>query len=447
MNNKILFSPVGDSDPVRGGYDGGMLHIVRHFRPNKVYLYFTKKMSERENENNNVCERFIKNLNSNCEVVCVHTEIENAHHFDNFTNDFERIINRIFTDNPDCELLINPSSGTPQMKINLCLIAVTSKYRMMLVQVASPQKGSNRDLSHESDYSDESAEYNLDSLSESKNRCIVDPNIIGFKKAKLKSQISILIKSYDYRASIEVLKGNEDLFKADVLELLEHAQIRTSKNYEIARMSLKSKHEFLLNKLPPKLGPIYEYLLVMDIKRKQGEINDFVLRISPFLQELSKLYIEEANYNLLCSITEYSRFSIKKCSSSYPDLITHLNNEYAKSGGVREVEISVHIMLSILVYVISNKNLEENAKRKIIDGIDWFKTKVLKIRNDSAHSLIIMSEDDLKNSTGKDSYAIMNELFKFINYLFADKIKKANKDLYNMLNQKIIEYMEETVID
>ena len=27
---KILFSPAGDTDPVRGFYDGGILHTLRH---------------------------------------------------------------------------------------------------------------------------------------------------------------------------------------------------------------------------------------------------------------------------------------------------------------------------------------------------------------------------------------------------------------------------------
>ena len=30
---KILFTPAGDTDPVRGYHDGGMLHILRHYAP------------------------------------------------------------------------------------------------------------------------------------------------------------------------------------------------------------------------------------------------------------------------------------------------------------------------------------------------------------------------------------------------------------------------------
>lgn len=40
----ILFTCAGTTDPVRGGHDGGILHVVRHYRPEKVYLFLSKEM-------------------------------------------------------------------------------------------------------------------------------------------------------------------------------------------------------------------------------------------------------------------------------------------------------------------------------------------------------------------------------------------------------------------
>lgn len=42
----ILFTCAGTTDPVRGGHDGGILHIMRHYRPEKVYLFLSKEMVE-----------------------------------------------------------------------------------------------------------------------------------------------------------------------------------------------------------------------------------------------------------------------------------------------------------------------------------------------------------------------------------------------------------------
>ena len=40
---RVLFTPVGDTDPVRGYHDGGMLHILRHYAPVDRVLYFSRK--------------------------------------------------------------------------------------------------------------------------------------------------------------------------------------------------------------------------------------------------------------------------------------------------------------------------------------------------------------------------------------------------------------------
>lgn len=50
MGKTILFSPVGITDPVspKNCYDGSMLHICRHFKPDEVYLYLSSEMTEIE---------------------------------------------------------------------------------------------------------------------------------------------------------------------------------------------------------------------------------------------------------------------------------------------------------------------------------------------------------------------------------------------------------------
>ena len=45
---RILFTPAGDTDPVRGYRDGAILHILRHYEVDKVILFLTKEMEEKE---------------------------------------------------------------------------------------------------------------------------------------------------------------------------------------------------------------------------------------------------------------------------------------------------------------------------------------------------------------------------------------------------------------
>lgn len=46
MGKRILFSPVGGTDPIKYCSDGSMLHICRHYQPDEVVLYLSKEMTE-----------------------------------------------------------------------------------------------------------------------------------------------------------------------------------------------------------------------------------------------------------------------------------------------------------------------------------------------------------------------------------------------------------------
>ena len=43
---KVLFSPIGNSDPWSNDRDGAMLHIVRYYQPDIVVLFFTESIWE-----------------------------------------------------------------------------------------------------------------------------------------------------------------------------------------------------------------------------------------------------------------------------------------------------------------------------------------------------------------------------------------------------------------
>ena len=49
---KILFSPIGGSDPIRNYRDGSMLHICRNYLPDKVVLYLSGEMYQHHMQDN-----------------------------------------------------------------------------------------------------------------------------------------------------------------------------------------------------------------------------------------------------------------------------------------------------------------------------------------------------------------------------------------------------------
>ena len=44
MEKKILFSPVGNTDPIKYFSDGSMIHIARVYQPDVIYLYLSKEI-------------------------------------------------------------------------------------------------------------------------------------------------------------------------------------------------------------------------------------------------------------------------------------------------------------------------------------------------------------------------------------------------------------------
>ena len=50
----VLFSPIGTHDPLgvplnNVPSEGSMLHIIRHYKPEIVYLYITKELNKNDN--------------------------------------------------------------------------------------------------------------------------------------------------------------------------------------------------------------------------------------------------------------------------------------------------------------------------------------------------------------------------------------------------------------
>lgn len=44
----ILYTPAGDTDPIRDCYDGAMLHIIRTYWPEYVRIFLSAEMSAKE---------------------------------------------------------------------------------------------------------------------------------------------------------------------------------------------------------------------------------------------------------------------------------------------------------------------------------------------------------------------------------------------------------------
>lgn len=99
MSRTYLFSPIGNTDPIKYFYDGSMLHICRYYKPDVVYLYLSKEMMEYHKEDNRYVrsiELLGEKLNHTFEVhIIENDQMVNVQQYDVFYKEFRSIISDI----------------------------------------------------------------------------------------------------------------------------------------------------------------------------------------------------------------------------------------------------------------------------------------------------------------------------------------------------------------
>ena len=131
MNQVILFSPVGGTDPISATNfrDGSLLHICRVYRPSKIILYMSAEVLQNHRADN----RYIYCLDQLAQKqnriidyeIIERADLKEVQEFDYFYQDFRNIVERVFSEMDDSDMLIlNVSSGTPAMKSGLLVIMV-----------------------------------------------------------------------------------------------------------------------------------------------------------------------------------------------------------------------------------------------------------------------------------------------------------------------------------
>lgn len=139
---KILFSPLGGTDPISNFSDGSMLHICRVYKPDVVFLYLSKEMCEfhKKDDRYLYCIRKLSELiDHKFEVKLIERpELENVYEFDFFYKEFESLLREIHRQY-DGEILLNVSSGTPAMKNALNILSELMGIRLSPIQVVTPE--------------------------------------------------------------------------------------------------------------------------------------------------------------------------------------------------------------------------------------------------------------------------------------------------------------------
>lgn len=435
MNKKLLFSPIGGTDPIRYLRDGSMLHICRQYKPDIIYLYLSHEMLENHKKDDRYVksiELLGKKIEHNFEIhIIERDDLIAAQHYDTFYFNFKEEISIIENsmDSTD-QLILNMASGTPAMKSALLIIATLAKYRFLLVQVDSPLKKMNSENEQREPF-DIGVNFELDEDNEegSENRCkeIECLHLMHLLKIDI---IKKHLSAYDYHAALALAYEIKDDINTDAYLLIKVADNRVKLNSSENRKLLSEKN---YNIFPIQAGnqhKLFEYALVLQMKIQKGEYADFVRGITPIIIDLLEVILRIQCKFELDDYTNKERgmrtWNIDKLKKA--DVLEILNDKFSKSGGFKGGIIYSSAIGSIIQY----KTKDEVLKQKVIDIV-----KVeSQVRNIAAHEIISVTDEWIREKTGKDA----KEILKIIKYLIVQagiNAKEQDWKSYDQMNDLI----------
>lgn len=286
---KILFSPIGNSDPWRNDRDGAMLHIVRHYNLDKVVLYFTRTIWE-GNENRKghkiyEWEKIIQTVSPNTEVEIIIENVDNAQDYDVFKEKFHKYLKIIEDSYEDCEIILNVTSGTPQMESTLCLEYIVYPENKKCVQVSTPTKDSNAGIEY-SNPKDKVEEFEIVNEVEKKSekRC-KEINILSFREAMIRSQILGLIDNYDYEGALNLVSNQKSFRNGKLLRKKLLSLTKQIKTHEVFPEINEKYRDDALKK------SLFHYLL-LNMRYNRLDVAETLIRVKSIAEFILKTYIE-----------------------------------------------------------------------------------------------------------------------------------------------------------
>lgn len=437
----ILFSCLGSTDPVRGEHDGAMLHIARHYKPDRILWYMTKEMRV-IGEKDNRYALSIEYLKQQCpgyepEILppC-YGEVEDASDFDAFYDVFEEELRELSRKYPDAEILINLSSGTPQMKTTLALLSFTLQFPIRAIQVKNFERRSGTtertnsktyDLEYE-------LELNEDAQPDAPNRCR-EPKLMMIQRDKQRAQIQSLLQRYDYEALLSMGRSLPESSRT----LIRHLAYRSA--YNVKEAVLEAKKISRIDLFPANMtqAPTYreyrelsEYILLLKLMQRTQRYTDLLIRLNPLVIRLQKGWLckNGVDFSQLGYVDSQRRewmdpFKIQQFD---PALANWLDGKY---GGFRACTLNI---------IFCNYMIEWIGKSGTETGTFFQKlARLNQERNESAHSLTNVTEEEIQRILGYSSAQLIKKLIALLAEIYPEHYREELFSIYDTANSRIME--------
>lgn len=340
----LLFSPVSDNDPysdtkeyvsatdfIPHWHDGAALHIVREYHPKLAVLYYTPDYEKNMTALSQCIQQVSRHTQVSPQPARPQKDKRAIAQFEALDNEFRDIIENLHNQHRDKTILLNVTSGTPQMQAALYLLAATATYPVYAVQVHRPTYGDPRPPRPVNPAG-------FDLLVENTPNAPKRFEHVTCNNAvqKLVAQsIQNLCKNYDYSAALTLYNQYSELFDESLHQLLMIALAHITLDYSKFPGNNPSGYYesgsllFMRGKPMKDQAKLqcYDYLLYMKTLLSRGDqsVLDYVRSLSPILAQL--LYLDmEANGFQWAKICSDDSFGVPKID---PDKLMKYDAKFA----------------------------------------------------------------------------------------------------------------------
>ena len=427
---KILISAVGTTDPISNNHDAALLHIARNYRPDKIVLVYSQEMMVKQDLINKVLLS-IEGYNPIIEIDSTILNNDEVFLFDKMYEVMGIIVQKYTND--DDEIILNLSSGTPQIISALFALNRINDYNTQAIQVATPKKGANREYKPLTDTEiDALIVENQDNSVDFVDRSIKDKSE-KFTQALVKRHLRSLIASFDYQAAEAIINRkeyNKLLSKKRIAYIREKLNdfSRVFKNQSI----LSDILSFPLDESQKKA---LNYYLMIDVLKEREHIADVLIKA----KSLAEFVIEETIKKDHEGLIVFDG-NLPKLNPDFPDceaILDDIDKKMKKSRGIEDTEeriFSVQSTLNLLSYLNILEFYEYDSQlQTAINGILSLNGE----RNKVAHGL---SEIDTRLLSRKK----LKQLSENLRLLLVDclGIDTSYFNYYDKQNEELIKMLE-----
>ena len=427
---KILISAVGTTDPISYNHDSALLHIARNYRPDKIVLVYSQEMLVKQDLINKVLLS-IEGYNPIIEIDSTTLNNDEVHLFDKMYEVMGLIIQK-YTNNDD-EIILNLSSGTPQIKSALFALNRINDYNTQAIQVPTPKNGANREYKPLTDSEiDALIVDNQDNSLDFVDRSIKDKSE-KFSRALVKRHLRSLIASFDYQAAEAIINRkeyNKLLSKKRIAYIREKLNdfSRVFKNQSILS-------DILSFPLDDSQKKALNYYLLIDVLKEREHIADVLIKA----KSLAEFVIEETIKKDHEGLIVFDG-NLPKLNPDFPDceaILDDIDKKMKKSRGIEDTEeriFSVQSTLNLLSYLNILEFYEYDSQlQTAINGILSLNGE----RNKVAHGL---SEIDTRLLSRKK----LKQLSENLRLLLVDclGIDTSYFNYYDKQNEELIKMLE-----